>query len=128
MDRIYYTYYGDKIRFPNSYAKTGAPMYLCLNNKSKNINLPTKIYKLDLEHGKIYIGKTTNFNRRMKQHFSGNGAKVTKKFRPITSEVIDIIPGFLSSKIEHKYTKKYIEIYGYKNVRGGYFTNSKNFR
>ena len=49
---------------------------------SKNINEKTYIYKLNLEQDKKYIGKTTNIEQRMKQHFSGKGSKVTKKFAP----------------------------------------------
>ena len=51
-------------------------------NSNININRTTYIYKLNLESNKKYIGKTNNINRRMNQHFSGNGSKVTQKFAP----------------------------------------------
>ena len=79
---------------------------------------------MDLEDGKIYIGKTGNVQKRMKQHFSGDGARVTKKFKPINCEVLDSCPGFLANEIEQLYTNKYIVEYGYNNVRGGKYTNS----
>ena len=79
---------------------------------------------MDLEDGKIYIGKTGNVQKRMKQHFSGDGARVTKKFKPIKCEVLDSCPGFLANEIEQLYTNKYIVEYGYNNVRGGKYTNS----
>ena len=101
-------------------------MYKTKYTESKYINAPTTIYKLNLEDGKKYIGKTTNFDRRMDQHFSGNGSKVTKKFKPIDGKTIDEVPGFLSDEIEHEYTEEYIKKYGYDKVRGGYYTNSKN--
>jgi hypothetical protein len=77
MNKQYYTEAGEPIRYPEAYAKTGAPMFETQNNRIKDINAPTSIYKLNLENGKKYVGKTTDFDRRMKQHFSGGGAKVT---------------------------------------------------
>ena len=75
--------------------------------------------------GKKYVGKTTDVDRRMDQHFSGNGSKVTKKFKPIDGKTIDEVPGFFSDDVEQEYTEDYIEKYGYNNVRGGYYTNSQ---
>ena len=83
---------------------------------------------MNLEGGKKYVGKTTDFDRRIHQHFSGRGAKVTKKFKPIDAKVIDEVPGFFSDNVEQKYTKDYISKYGYDNVRGGYYTNSKTLK
>ena len=80
----YYTQNGDIIKNPTAYSKTGAPMYKTQYGGSyepgPNINKDTYIYKLELEKGKKYIGKTTDINKRMDQHFSGNGSQVTKKF------------------------------------------------
>ena len=78
----YYTQSGQKIRNPDAYARTGAPMYTTKYTESKDINAPTVIYKMNLKGGKKYVGKTTDVDRRMDQHFSGNGAKVTKKSNP----------------------------------------------
>ena len=41
------------------------------------------VYSLELEGGRKYVGKTDDINRRFDQHFSGNGAKWTKKYKPI---------------------------------------------
>lgn len=124
----YYTETGEKVRNPEAYALTGAPMYKTKYGDKKDINAPTAIYKMNLENGKKYIGKTTSVERRMYQHFSGNGSKVTQKFKPISGEVIDEVPGFFSDEVEHEYTKEYIEKHGYNNVRGGYYTNSKTLK
>ena len=125
MSQKYYTQNGEYIKNPKGYAKTGAPMYESQSiYDTDDINKKTFIYKLDLEDGKIYIGKTGNLQKRMKQHFSGDGARVTKKFKPIKCEVLDSCPGFLASEIEQLYTNKYIVEYGYNNVRGGKYTNS----
>ena len=103
-------------------------MYTTRYTESKDINAPTAIYKMNLEGGKKYVGKTTNVDRRMDQHFSGNGAKVTKKFKPINAKVVDEVPGFFSDDVEQEYTNEYIDKYGYENVRGGIYTNSKTLR
>ena len=124
----YYTQSGEKIRNPEAYAKTGAPMYRTKFSESKDINAPTAIYKMNLEGGKKYVGKTTDIDRRMNQHFTGNGAKVTKKFKPIDAKVVDEVPGFFSDEVEQEYTEEYIGKYGYENVRGGYYTNSKTLK
>ena len=41
------------------------------------------MYILLCEDGSYYTGSTINLERRMEQHFSGNGANHTKKHRPI---------------------------------------------
>ena len=125
---IYYTERGVKIINSKAYASTGAPMYETKYGGKKDINSPTTIYKMNLRNGKKYIGKTCDVDRRMDQHFSGNGSKVTKKFKPISGEVLDEVPGFFSDELEHKYTEEYIEKHGYQNVRGGYYTNSKTLK
>ena len=120
----YYSENGTYIRNPTAYAKTGAPMYMTKYGNTTNINKETDIYKLELQGGKKYIGKTINIDRRMDQHFSGNGAKVTQKFKPISGEIVDTCPGFFSDKVEQKHTDKNIKKHGYTNVRGGKYTNS----
>lgn len=57
MNKQYYTESGAPIRYPEAYAKTGAPMFDTQNNRVKDINAPTTIYKLNLENGKKYLGK-----------------------------------------------------------------------
>ena len=125
----YYTQNGDLIKNPTAYSKTGAPMYETqyggTYEPGPNINKDTYIYKLELEKGKKYIGKTTDIDKRMDQHFSGNGSQVTQKFKPIEGEIIDVCPGFLSDKIEQEHTEDNISTHGYQNVRGGKYVNSK---
>jgi|TARA_B110000483_G_C18201784_1_gene545575 hypothetical protein len=120
----YYTEKGVYIRNPDAYARTGAPMYQSKSG-STNINKETSIYKLNLQNGKKYIGKSTDVDRRMDQHFSGNGAKVTQKFKPIEGKVLDSCPGYFADGLENEYTEDYMEKNGYDNVRGGSHCNSK---
>ena len=74
------------------------------------------IYILQLEEEKWYIGKTTDLERRIGQHFLGKGSAYTKKYSPIAvHEVIENCTSF----DEDKYTKIYMTKYGIDNVRGG---------
>lgn len=124
----YYTEKGSYIYNPTAYAKTGAPMYKTRYKRSPNINMETDIYQLELENDKKYIGKTTDIDRRMEEHFNGSGSKVTKKFRPIEGKIIDTCPGYFSNRLEQKYTNKCINKYGYSKVRGGKYVNSKTLK
>jgi hypothetical protein len=80
------------------------------------------IYVLQLEKGKYYIGKTTNPQFRLEQHFSSSGSQWTKKYTP--KKVLQIIPN-CDNFDEDKYTLKYMEQYGINNVRGGSFCELK---
>lgn len=125
----YYTQTGDKIKYPYAYAKKGFPMFTSPEiSDTNNINKKTFIYKLHLEDNKIYIGKTTDFEKRMKQHLEGNGSKVTQKFKTIKGEIIDTCYGFFSDELEQQHTKQNIHYYGYNNVRGGKYTNSTTLK
>lgn len=123
----YYTESGTRIRNPEAYARTGAPMYKN-NYSNKDINQPTSIYKLNLEDGKKYIGKTTDVDRRAYEHFTGHGSEVTKKFKPQNGKVIDECPGFFADELENYHTDRNIERYGYDKVRGGRYVNSRTLR
>jgi len=121
--------YGKKIWRPEAYAATGAPMYKTQDDEdAQNINEKTYIYKLNLANGKKYIGKTIDVDRRMNEHFSGRGSQVTKKFAPKSAEVVDETWGYFSTELEQEHTEDNIDRYGYKNVRGGHYTNSKTLK
>ena len=74
------------------------------------------IYILKLEQGKYYVGKTNNPEYRLNNHFNENGSSWTKKYKPIN--ILKLIPN-CDNYDEDKYTKKYMDIYGINNVRGG---------
>lgn len=40
------------------------------------------VYVLELEKGRVYVGKSGDVDRRLKQHMAGTGAEFTKLFRP----------------------------------------------
>ena len=78
------------------------------------------IYILQLEQGKYYIGKTTNPQFRLEEHFHSNGSAWTQKYKPI--KVIELIPNS-DDYDEDKYTRIYMDKYGINNVRGGSFVS-----
>jgi predicted GIY-YIG superfamily endonuclease len=73
------------------------------------------IYALLLEQGKIYVGYTERENgERFLEHFNGDGAKWTQKYKPI--QVLEFKPG--TKEDEHNLTIEYMKKYGWYNVRG----------
>jgi predicted GIY-YIG superfamily endonuclease len=80
------------------------------------------IYILQLIKDKYYIGKTHNVSIRLAQHKNGTGSKWTKLYSPVK-----LLDHFESTDKfdEDKYTKKYMDLYGIENVRGGSYTQIK---
>ena len=126
--KTFYTKQGNIIYNPSAYAQTGAPMYKSNSYHAPNINEQKYIYRVDCANEKKYIGLTNNINRRIEQHFNGCGSKVTQKFEPKSAKIIDVVPGYYAKNAEQYYTNKYIQKFGYNNVRGGKYTNSKTLK
>jgi predicted GIY-YIG superfamily endonuclease len=80
-----------------------------------------KLYVLKCEKQKYYIGKTDRINclDRIQEHFENNGSSWTRKYKPI--EIIETIET-TNTIDEDVYTKKYMNIHGIDNVRGGSYT------
>jgi len=77
------------------------------------------IYVLRLEKNKYYIGKSTNLQKRLKQHFKGRGATWTRLYHPI--EIYEIRRN-CDVFDEEKITLQYMKRYGINNVRGGSYS------
>ena len=81
------------------------------------------IYILGLVKNKYYVGKThKDVSFRIYQHIKGNGSQWTKLYKPIK------LVGTFETKDkfdEDKYTKKYMDLYGIENVRGGSYCQIK---
>ena len=86
------------------------------------------LYVLKLEYDYVYVGITSNPSKRIRNHFFGNGAKITQKFMPL--EVIDIIEcrpvRSEAEQIEDNVTENLFSTYGRDNVFGGKYCNTKN--
>src|SRR5665647_3303932 len=80
------------------------------------------IYILKLEDSKYYVGRTTNIDIRMTNHFANDGSYWTQKYKPIK---IKMVYENCSKYDEDKYTLLMMEKYGISNVRGGSFTRFK---
>lgn len=78
------------------------------------------IYVLELEDDCFYIGITYNLNLRIAQHLSGTGAGWTKVHRPV--KIVEVFHEGCTRQMEDEVTKRYVEIYGAENVRGGSWT------
>jgi len=74
------------------------------------------IYVIKLQQNKYYVGKTTNPNFRLNDHFNSSGSEWTKKYKPIT--VHELRPD-CENKDETIITQDYMKKYGIDNVRGG---------
>jgi predicted GIY-YIG superfamily endonuclease len=75
------------------------------------------IYVIQLEGDNYFVGRTTNLQRKMKQHFDGEGEPWTKLHRPIK-----LLKTFYVSSNgkneERNITIEYMKIYGWQKVRG----------
>jgi hypothetical protein len=78
--------------------------------------MPTNIYVLRLQHGKYYVGKTNDPSSRIRSHFNGYGSAWTRLHAPIG--VVEVREN-ASNIDEDLVTLKYIDRYGFENVRGG---------
>lgn len=91
------------------------------------------LYVLKLEQGKYYVGVTSKTPAiRFKEHLIGGqrAARWTKKYKPL--KIIDTKNlGYINFKeaeeYENKVVRKYIEKYGYNNVRGGDLSYSGDY-
>ena len=78
----------------------------------------TVTYVLKLEDNKWYIGKSMSLKKRLKQHWSGKGARWTAKHKPV--ELVQLYAG----DVEKEKTQYAMAKYGKENVRGYGFTKS----
>jgi len=80
------------------------------------------IYVLECEGGNIYVGRTTNGIKRLKQHISGRGAEWTKLHKP--TKILDYYENAKNSD-EKKVTEQLIKKHGATRVRGGPYVKRK---
>ena len=69
-------------------------------------------YVLELEEGNYYVGVSANLNIRFGSHWTGQGARWTRKYRPIKIHKV-----VLGNK-EKELTLSMMKEFGWENVRG----------
>lgn len=76
------------------------------------------VYILELISSKYYVGRSSNVNFRVTEHFKNKGSAWTTKYKPI-----NILKIYENCDVydEDKYTIKMMAKYGIENVRGGTF-------
>ena len=86
---------------------------------------PIQVYVLKLIENKYYIGQSANLKARLAQHHEGKGSEWTKQYYPIelfkTIET-GMTEWRITEAIENRVTLKMMTEHGYKNVRGGFWS------
>ncbi|CAM4420304.1 GIY-YIG nuclease family protein [Pseudoalteromonas ostreae] len=84
------------------------------------------LYVLKLQNSKLYVGQSIEPEKRIKAHFKGKGSAWTRLFPPI--EIIKqwdstFTDWKLAEVEENLITLTLMQKFGWKNVRGGYWSN-----
>jgi predicted GIY-YIG superfamily endonuclease len=83
------------------------------------------VYTLNLEGGRKYVGMTSNIDRRLEEHFSGNGSKWTQKYSPESISNIRKVPSVqYAKKLETIMYTNMKNYHGGDKVRGAGHTSS----
>lgn len=87
-----------------------------------------KLYLLELEGGKFYVGQSYDPKGRFEAHLAGKGANWTRLFKPVRiREVRQIDSKFPDAMLyENWMTLEAMERFGWENVRGGDFLALEN--
>ncbi len=87
-----------------------------------------KLYLLELEAGKFYVGQSYDPKARFEAHLAGKGANWTRLYKPVRiREVRQINIQFPDAMLyENWMTLEAMERFGWENVRGGDFLALEN--
>lgn len=80
------------------------------------------VYVLGLEKGKMYVGYSDDIDKRIAQHYAGEGAKWTKRYKPVK---VHFKLEDATLQDETNITKCLMNIHGIDVVRGGPYTSIK---
>lgn len=97
-----------------------------LKHTRGNSSLPSNgdgIYVLELAQGRVYVGRTTDWRRRLTQHMSGHGSAFTQVFPP-TGTILPRLGRVTGSPeaAERDETLRYMYLRGIAAVRGWKYT------
>ena len=90
-----------------------------------------KLYLLELENDKYYVGQTDDPDFRFQEHLSGKGAKWTRKHRPthlLLTKDISVETAAEALLYENWLTMHYMELFGWENFRGGDYVVVESYR
>jgi predicted GIY-YIG superfamily endonuclease len=76
----------------------------------------TSIYRLELEHGKYFVGASTDPVKALEEHREGLGCAWTTIHRPL--RIVEVV-GFVREGELDTYVRKWMLQYGVDHVRGG---------
>lgn len=79
-------------------------------------SMDMRLYVLELQGGKYYVGQTKNLQKRFQEHVDGDGSVWTRKYAPIAIVSSVALDGALH---EDRVTKELMLEHGIDNVRGG---------
>lgn len=80
-----------------------------------------RIYVLKLEQGKYYVGASGDLDSRLQDHRDGHGAKWTQKYSMVELSATSTEIAQWKA-LEKLVTLKLMRKYGWRNVRGGPWT------
>ena len=81
------------------------------------------LYVLELRGGRYYVGVTNDVRARFQEHLGNGrygGAAWTRRYTPI--RIVEYMP-FSMPELENAVTKRYMRLHGWRNVRGGSYSN-----
>ena len=81
--------------------------------------MQNNVYVLQLSDGKFYVGRTSDSESRIRQHFTGYGSAWTRLHPP--QRVLEVHCNVPIAK-ENDITKRYMQRHGWENVRGGAYS------
>lgn len=81
------------------------------------------VYVLELSHGRVYVGRSSDWRRRLTQHISGSGSAFTKAFPPTGTLLprLGCVTGSAEAA-ERDETLRYMFLRGINVVRGWKYT------
>jgi cullin-4 len=90
---------------------------------------PISIYVLQLTDGCYYVGQSCHLPSRIAEHFSGKGSAWTRLHTPevvLCARTLRTLDWKIAEKAENRLTRFLMSKFGWKNVRGGYWSNVCN--
>ena len=98
--------------------------YSYQSNSQKKSTQSAYMYTLNLKGGKKYVGYTSNPEKRINDHFSGMGSKVTQECKPTSIHSINKCSSVQAAKNAERITYHNMKNYhGTDNVRGAGHTS-----